>query len=186
VVQTRSGRGATVGSGLASMVASRGETVREGMVGASEEGSARRASEEEAKYIDYCDRSRRSARRQLNVFCARMVKAVLGDMFTASHEVKAAQWAKSKGTPRCVLDFVAEHGLWATDSRVYLRESKFAKAADDANLMPKHVKCGAFTQDNCDFEPAIGVRQGEGPHVSAVAALAFWLDEGGTTLARGC
>ena len=157
--------------------ASAGGTGREEVGGGSGDGSARPACEKQAKVMDGIQRDNRSFRRQLVVSCTSLVKAVLGDRYMASHHIKATQWAKSKGTPRAVLNFCAEHGLCVTDSQLYHRESKLAKTVDDANLMPKCATCCAFAQDNCDHEPSIGVRQGEGPHIATVASTAHWLGE---------
>lgn len=76
--------------------------------------------------------------------------------------------------PRVVLDFLPEHSGWATDSQVYHRESKFARVVEDSNLLSKCAKCAAFSQDNCDSEPGVGVRQGAGPHIPCVACMALW------------
>ncbi|CAB1107685.1 unnamed protein product [Ectocarpus sp. CCAP 1310/34] len=89
----------------------------------------------------------------------------------ASHHIKAVQWAKSKGTPRVVVDFCAAHGMWATDRQVRHREDFNAKVVEDGDKLPKDVTCGAFPYDNCDMEPVVGVCQGE-PHLSTIAASA--------------
>ncbi|CAB1098858.1 unnamed protein product [Ectocarpus sp. CCAP 1310/34] len=87
----------------------------------------------------------------------------------ASHHIKAAQWAKSKGTPRVVVDFCAAHGMWATDRQVRHREDFNAKVVEDGDKLPKDATCGAFPFDNCDMKPVVGVSQGE-PHLSTIAA----------------
>lgn len=48
-----------------------------------------------------------------------------------------------------------------------------AKAVEDEHLLPKDATCAAFPFDNCDFDPRVGERQGEGPHVSTIAASAL-------------
>ena len=156
----------TVGSG--------GGAGRTGVGATSGGGSVRPASETRAKYVEKFNRGCRSVRRRLTVMCTSMVKSVLGGRYMPSHSIKATQWAKSKKTPRVVLDFLAEHLGWATDSQVRHRESKFARVVEDSKLLPKCAKCAAFAQDNCDSEPGIGVRQGEGPHIPCVACVALW------------
>lgn len=105
------------------------------------------------------------------MICTGVVKAGLGPRYMASHHIKAAQWAKSKGTPRVVVDFCAAHGMWATDSQVRHREDFNAKVVEDGDKLPKDATCGAFPFDNCDMKPVVGVSQGE-PHLSTIAASA--------------
>lgn len=71
---------------------------------------------------------------------------------------------------------MAEHLGRATDSQVRHRESNFARAVEDSNLLPKCATRAAFSQDNCDSEPRVGVAQGEGPHIPCVACVALWGD----------
>eukprot|EP00752_Nemacystus_decipiens_P016789 g15026.t1 len=147
---------------------------RGGVDAVSGGGSVRPASETRAKDVEKFNRGCRSVRRRLTVMCTSIVKSVLGMRYMPSHGIKATQWAKSKKTPRVVLDHAAEHLGWATDSQVYHRESKFARAVEDSNLLSKCATCAAFSQDNCDSEPRVGVRQGEGPHIPCVACVALW------------
>ncbi|CAB1108513.1 unnamed protein product [Ectocarpus sp. CCAP 1310/34] len=135
------------------------------------------ASETRARAVDKFNRCCRSIRRRLTVMCTSVVKSVLGSRYMPSHAIKATQWAKSKNTPRPVLNFIAEHLGCATDSQVYHRESKFARVVEDSNLLAKCAKCAAFSQDNVDFEPRVGVRQGEGPYIPCVACVANWVGE---------
>ncbi|CAM9775397.1 unnamed protein product [Pylaiella littoralis] len=63
--------------------------------------------------------------------------------------------------------------MWATASSVEHRESFNAKAVEDEHILRKDATCAAFPFDNCDFDPRIGERQGEGPHISTIAASAL-------------
>ncbi|CAB1099407.1 unnamed protein product [Ectocarpus sp. CCAP 1310/34] len=91
----------------------------------------------------------------------------------ASHDIKGAQRAKSKGTCREVINFVAEHGLWATTSKIQHREDFHARFVDDKDLQSQDAECAAIPLDNCDFDPRVVVGQGEGPHLPFIAATAL-------------
>ncbi|CAN0430744.1 unnamed protein product [Pylaiella littoralis] len=127
-------------------------------------------SETQAKYIQETNRETWRVRRRLLMMCTVWVKAILSGRHLASHNIKGAQWARSKGTCRDVIDFCAEHGLWATNSREEHRETFHAKTVEDEHILRKDAPCAAFPFDNCDFDPRIGERQGEGPHTSTIAA----------------
>ncbi|CAB1101357.1 unnamed protein product [Ectocarpus sp. CCAP 1310/34] len=53
----------------------------------------------EAKHIDSLTRDRRSTHRRLLMMCAVVVEAILRGRHMASHDIKAAQWPKSKVAP---------------------------------------------------------------------------------------
>ncbi|CAB1117890.1 unnamed protein product [Ectocarpus sp. CCAP 1310/34] len=118
------------------------------------------------------NQDRRGFARRLYMLCKCAVKAIfLGRHLTAA-DIKGAQWAKSKGTCRQVIDFVAGHGLWATTSQVQHREDYHAKVVEDKDILPKGAQCAEIASDNSDHDPRVGERQGEGPHISFIAATA--------------
>ncbi|CAM9635556.1 unnamed protein product, partial [Pylaiella littoralis] len=93
--------------------------------------------------------------------CTSILKAILAGRHLACHDIIGAQWAKSRGTSRQVIDHCAKQGMWATASSVEHRESFNAKAVGDEHILRKNATCAAFPFDNCDFDPRIGERQGE-------------------------
>lgn len=131
---------------------------------------ASKCPDKTAAHIDNINRDRRSFQRRLYLMCSGVVKAILRGRHMGSTDIKAAQWAKSKGTCRAVIDFVAEQGLWATTSMVQHREDFHIKEINDTELLRKDTACAAIPYDNCDFDPLVGERQGEGPHISMAAS----------------
>ncbi|CAB1115552.1 unnamed protein product [Ectocarpus sp. CCAP 1310/34] len=127
----------------------------------------------EARHINSLNRDRRSTHRRLLVMCTVVVTAILRGRYMGSHDIKGAQWAKSKGTCREVTNFVAEHGLWATTSQIQHREDYHARFVEDKDLLSQDAECAAIPLDNCDFDPRVGVGQGEGPHLPFIAATAL-------------
>lgn len=130
-------------------------------------------TEEQVLHIDSLNRDRRSTHRRLLVMCTVVVRAILRGRHMGSHDIKGAQWAKSKGTCRDVINFVAEHGLWATTSQIQHREDFHARFVEDKDLLSRDAECAAIPLDNCDFDPRVGVGQGEGSHLPFIAATAL-------------
>ncbi|CAB1103685.1 unnamed protein product [Ectocarpus sp. CCAP 1310/34] len=54
-------------------------------------------TEEQARHIDSLNRGRRSTHRRLLLMCTVVVKAILCGRHMGSHNIKGAQWAKSRG-----------------------------------------------------------------------------------------
>lgn len=79
-------------------------------------------SAEQAVHTDSVNHDRRSVHRRLLVVCAVVRKVILRGQHVASHDIKAAQWANSKGTCREVITLIAELGLWATTLQLEHRE----------------------------------------------------------------
>ncbi|CAN0526514.1 unnamed protein product, partial [Ectocarpus sp. 12 AP-2014] len=118
-------------------------------------------SEAAATFIDKTNRDRRGFARRLYMLCKCTVKAIFPGRHLTAADIKGAQWAKSKGTCRQVIDFVAGHGLWATTLQVQHREDYHAKVVEDKDILPKGAQCAAIANDNCDHDPRVGERQGE-------------------------
>lgn len=140
-----------------------GETREKGLGGGPEHGSSGRKTtatmcaemlktETRTKFVDATNRDRRSWRRRLSVMCTSAIKAMLRGRHIASHDVKAAQWAQSQGTPREVINFCAEHGLMITDSQLHKREDFFAKNSNDEDLLDKEATSCALSVDNYDVD----------------------------------
>ncbi|CAB1118638.1 unnamed protein product [Ectocarpus sp. CCAP 1310/34] len=139
---------------------------------AEEVDSAGSTSEAAAISIETTNQDRRGFARRLYMLCKCTVKAIFPGRHLTAADIKGAQWAKSKGTCRQVIDFVAGHGLWATTSQVQHREDYHAKVVEDKDILPKGAQCAAIANDNCDNDPRVGERQGKGPHISFIAATA--------------
>ncbi len=116
------------------------------------------------------NKDRRSKHRRVYMLCCMLVKAVVGDKYIASHDIKGTQWAKTKGCPREVIDFCAGMGLWATTARLQHREDWFVRQAGDKDIIDKNAECAAIPLDNCDKDISVPDAQGEGPHYSCIAA----------------
>ncbi|CAN0223698.1 unnamed protein product, partial [Pylaiella littoralis] len=126
-------------------------------------------SEVHANNIFKTNKSLRSQHRRLLMMCTTLVKAVLPGRHMASHDIKAAQWAKSQKTTRLVINFMAEHGLCVTTSQLQHREDFYAKGIKDEDILDKDATAAAFPFDNCDMDPTMSVLPGEGPHFSNIA-----------------
>ncbi|CAM9817813.1 unnamed protein product, partial [Pylaiella littoralis] len=129
-------------------------------------------SDVQADHVHKNNRERRSFHRRVLMMSTVVVKAILGAQYLASHDIKRGSMSEGKGYLSRSYRLFAEHGLWATTSRVDHRESFHATIVKDENLLPKNATCAAIPYDNCDFDPRIGGRQGEGPHISTIAASA--------------
>ena len=109
-------------------------------------------SEETASRIEKENAKRRHNGRLLLFLCVSLVKAVLGERHRASHDVKAAQWAKSQGISRKLHDLLARLGFLLSASQLHHREEWSAKRVKDGDKMPSTATCAIIAQDNINFK----------------------------------